>query len=67
MPRPEVVQECLEQQQFHGPGDEAGAELGEDRGIEARIVQLQAEQILPVDAAADGIRRLPVGEALAEL
>jgi hypothetical protein len=47
--------------------EEAGAELAEHGGVEPRVGQLEAEQVLPVDADADGVRRRTVGEVLAEL
>ena len=67
LPYPEVIQERLEQQQLRRPGDEAGAEFREDRGVEAGIVHLLTQQILPVDAAAHGIGGLPVREPFHEL
>jgi hypothetical protein len=51
-----------------GPaGDEAGAELAEDREVEAGVVQLQAQEVLPVDAGADGVGGLAIGEPLGVL
>jgi hypothetical protein len=50
-----------------GPaGDEAGAGLAEDGEVEveAGVVQLQVEEVLPVDAAADGVGGLAIGEPL---
>ena len=35
--------------------------------VEAGIVQLQREQVFPVDPAANGLGRLPVAQPLAEL
>ena len=48
-------------------GEQAGAELAEHGGVEPRVGQLEAEQVLPVDAGADGVGGAAVGEVLAEL
>jgi hypothetical protein len=51
-----------------GPArDQPAAELARDRGVEAGVGQLQPEQVLPVDAAPDGVRGPPVRRALGEL
>src|SRR4051794_1034031 len=39
-------------------------ELAQDREVKSRVGQLQAQGVLPVDAAADGVGGLAVGEAL---
>ena len=57
----------LQQEPFGTAGDEAGAELAEDGEVEAGVGQLQAEGVLPVDAAADGVGGLAIGEPLGEL
>ena len=62
-----AIQQPLEQQSLRTAVEEAGAELAEHGGVEPRVGQLQAEQVLPVDAGADGLRRRTVGEVLAEL
>ena len=56
----EGVQELL----FGLAVDQAGAELAEHGVVEAGIGQFQAQGVLPVDAAADGVGGLAVGEAL---
>lgn len=45
------------------PG-QAVPELAEHRVVEARVRQFQAQRVLPVDPAADGLRGLTVGEVL---
>jgi hypothetical protein len=57
----------LQQQPLTASGDQAAAELGEHGVVEARVGQLQAEQVLPVDAGADRVNGPAVGEVLAEL
>ncbi|WSM52241.1 hypothetical protein OG963_00415 [Streptomyces sp. NBC_01707] len=39
-------------------------ELAQHREVEASVVQLQAQAVLPVQTAPDGLRRLPVGQIL---
>jgi hypothetical protein len=48
-------------------GEQPGAELAEHGGVEARVGQIEAEQVLPVDAGADRLGRLAVGEVRAAL
>ena len=51
-----------------GPaGGEAAAELGEGGEVESGVVELESEGVLPVDAAADGVGGLAIGEVLGEL
>ena len=60
--------EHLVQEEPFGPaGGEAAAELGEDGEVESGVVELEAEGVLPVDAAADGVGGLSIGEVLGEL
>jgi hypothetical protein len=47
--------------------EQSASEFAEDRGVEAAVVKRQAQHVLPVDAAADRLRRLPVGQPLREL
>src|SRR4051794_25006310 len=47
--------------------EQPGAELAQDRGVEAGVGQLQPERVLPVDPGAHGFRGPPVGQVLAEL
>ena len=51
-----------------GPArDETGAELAEHAEVKARVGQLEAEGVCPVDAGAHRIGGLPVTEVLQEL
>ncbi len=52
----------MEKLLFGTAGKESAAELTQDRVVEAGIGQLQPQEILPVDAAAHGVRRLAVRE-----
>lgn len=49
------------------PGDEPGAELAQDGMVEARIGEIQSEDVCPINAAADGIGGLAIGEAFGKL
>jgi len=48
-------------------GEQPRAELGEHRGIEARIIQVEAQRVLPVQPCSHRVGGLAVGEALDEL
>lgn len=48
-------------------GDQAGAELTEDRGIKASITQLQSQGVLPIDATAHRLGGLSIRESLQKL
>lgn len=65
--RDAVLQQCIEQQMLRTPGDEATAELREDSVVKALIGQLQAEQVLHVDASTYGVGSLATSEVLGEL
>ena len=58
------VQEGVQELLFGLARDQAGAELAQDGVIEAGVGQFQAEGVLPVDAAADGVGGLAIGQAL---
>lgn len=47
--------------------DKAGAELGEYAEVEARVGQLEAERVFPVDAGAHGVGGLPIAEVFEKL
>src|SRR5687767_7138877 len=49
------------------PRAQAGAEIAQERDVEAGIGELEAEGVLPVEAGADGIGGLAVRFALGEL
>ena len=63
----EEGQHRLEEEQLGRAVDQAGTKLTEHGGIEAGIGQGQGQGILPVDATADGIGSLAVGQAFGEL
>jgi len=48
-------------------GEQPRAELGEHRGVKARVRQVKAQRVLPVQPCSDRVGGLPVGEALDEL
>lgn len=62
-----AVQHGVEQAPFSTTGKEASAELGKDGAVEPGVGQVEGEGVLPVDAAADGIGGLAVGEVFDEL
>jgi len=47
--------------------EQATAKLAQDGEVEARVGQVEGEQVLPVDPAPDRLGRLTVAQALAEL
>ena len=49
------------------PYDEPGAALTQNGMVEARIGEVQAEDVFPINAAADGIRGLAIGETFGKL
>nr|WTB09152.1 hypothetical protein OG546_36075 [Streptomyces antimycoticus] len=61
--REDGVQDLL----FQAVGDQPVAELAEHREIKARIGQLEAEGVFPVDPATHRISGLPVGQTLCVL
>jgi hypothetical protein len=48
-------------------GEQPRAELGEHRGIEARVTKVEAQRVLPIQPCSHRVGGLPVGEALDEL
>ena len=61
---PASFQEGVQELLFGLAVDQAGAELAEHGVVEAGIGQFQGQGVLPVDAAADGVGGLAIGEAL---
>src|ERR671928_395981 len=57
----------LQQPLRRAAGQQAISELAKDRMVETGIGQLQAEEVLPIDAGADGLGSLSVAQALADL
>lgn len=55
-PRQESIEQPLSAVAYQQPG----AEFAEHGGIEARVGRVQPQDVLPIDATADGIGRLPV-------
>ena len=60
-------EQCVEQQGVGFAGHEAGAELTQDQGVKTGIGQVEAEQVLPVDASPYGIGSTAVGQVLGKL
>ena len=60
-------QQRLEQQRLGTLRDEAVAELAQDGGVEAGVVQRQAEGVLPVDAPAHRVGGLAIRQPFGEL
>src|SRR5438105_3163360 len=56
-----------EQAGFGLSAEQAGAKLAEDRGIKARVGQLQSEQVLPIDTTTHGFGGLAVRQVLDKL
>jgi hypothetical protein len=48
-------------------GEQPRPELGEHRGIEARVTKVEAQRVLPVQPCSHRVGGLPVGEALDKL
>jgi hypothetical protein len=62
-----VHQQGVEEALLRAPRHHTTAELAQDRVVEALVRQLQAQEILPVNAAAHGVRGLAVGQVLSKL
>jgi hypothetical protein len=61
---PAPVQEGVQEQLFGLAVDQVGAEFAQHGVVEAGVVQLQAEGVLPVDATMDGVGGLAIRQAL---
>jgi hypothetical protein len=61
------LQQLLQEPFLGTPRQEPIPELTEDRKIEARIGQLQPQQIFPINTCTDGLGGLTVGEMLTKL
>ncbi len=61
------AEEGVEPQAFGLPGDQPGPELAQHGMAEARVGQLEAQRIVPVDATAHRVGLLAVGQALGKL
>jgi len=58
------LQELVQQQRFGTACQQSVPKFTQDRKVEARLRQFETQQILPVDARADGLRGLAIGEVL---
>ena len=56
-------QQRIEQDWAEIPVDQPPPELAQHREVEARVGQLQAEAVFPIDPAAHRLGRLSVGQA----
>jgi hypothetical protein len=54
------VEQLVQQPFFGAAGEETGAELAQHRVVEARVGQVEAKQVLPVNPGPDRLRGLPV-------
>jgi hypothetical protein len=63
----QAVQQLAQEPLLGASLEQPRTELAQHRVVEARIVQLEAEQVLPVDARPHRFRGLAVGQVLAEL
>src|SRR3954468_3609028 len=57
----------LQQALLRATGQKTISKLAEDTKVKARVGQLEAEQVLPVDPRPDRLSGLPITQALAEL
>src|SRR5215472_3816961 len=64
---PTLLQPEIAQATLRSVRQEPTAKFAEHGAIKAAIGQLQAKYILPIDAGAHGIGRLPIGESLSVL
>ena len=65
--RPAALQQLVEEELFGAARQQSVPEFAQHRKVKARIRQLEAQQILPVDARADRLRRLAICEVLPKL
>ena len=63
----QALQQRVQRQARQVTGHQPGPELAQHAGVKARILQLQAERVLPRHPVADRLSRLPVGEILRKL
>ena len=57
----------VEQEGFGTPGQKPIAQCTQDRKVEARVRQLETQEILPVDTGSDRLGSLAIGQVLAKL
>jgi hypothetical protein len=58
--RPSERQQGIKEEVLCRPSDQSGAELTQNGMVEARIGQFESKDILPSNAAADGIGGLAI-------
>ena len=63
----EALEHPVEQQMLGVAGHQPRPELGQHAEVETRVGQLEPERVLPVDAGAHRVGRLPVAEVLKKL
>ncbi len=64
---PPALQEGLKQQLLGAPGHQAAAKLTQHRGIKARVLQGQGQQVFPVQPAAHRVGRLHIRQPFGKL
>ncbi len=64
---PAALQQLVEEDLCGAPRQQAVSEFAQNRKVETRIRQCKTQQILPVDARADRLRRLTIGQVLPKL
>jgi hypothetical protein len=65
--RPTSLQQLIEQEGFGTTGEEPVAKFTEDGKVEARVRQVQAQEILPIDTGPDRLGGLAISKVLAKL
>src|SRR5262249_2997318 len=65
--RPCEGQHGIEEELFRLPSDKPGAELAQDSMVEAWVSEVQPQDILPINTAADSICSLAIGEPFGKL
>jgi hypothetical protein len=62
-----ALQQYVQQEGFRAPSEQPIPKFTQHRKIEAWVAELQPQQVLPINACADGLRRLAVREVFTEL
>ena len=63
----EPLEQHVQQEPLGVALDQTTAELAQDRMVKARVFQLEAQGVLPIDASTNGVRGLAIGQVLGEL
>jgi hypothetical protein len=61
------LEDGVEEPALRAVREEPSAKLTQNGVVEAHICEVEGKQVLPVNAGADGVGRLPVGERFHEL